>query len=62
VSAAYGNQWGFPKDDVVERWTAIGTKVMNTATAGAIEMRVCADSGFESITQYRVLRRRIWHE
>jgi competence protein ComEC len=62
VSAAYGNHWGFPKEDVVERWKAVGTTVMNTATAGAIEMRVCADTGFESITQYRVLNRRIWHE
>jgi len=62
VSAAYGNRWGFPKEDVVERWKAVGTTVMNTATAGAIEMRVCAKTGLESITQYRVLNRRIWHE
>jgi competence protein ComEC len=62
VSAAYGNHWGFPKDDVVERWTRVGATVMNTATAGAIEMQVCAKSGFKSITQYRVLNRRIWHE
>ncbi len=62
VSAAYGNRWGFPKDDVVERWKAVGTTVMNTATAGAIEIRVCAKTGIESITQYRVLNRRIWHE
>jgi competence protein ComEC len=62
VSAAYGNHWGFPKDDVVARWRAVGATVMNTATAGAIEMRVCIESGFEPITQYRVLNRRIWHE
>lgn len=62
VSAAFGNHWGFPKEDVVERWAAAGATVMNTATAGAIEMRVCAETGFESITQYRVLNRRIWHE
>ncbi len=62
VAAAYGNHWGFPKDDVVERWRAAGATVMNTATAGAIEMRVCAKTGIESITEYRVLNRRIWHE
>lgn len=62
VSAAYGNHWGFPKDDVVERWKAVDAIVLNSATAGAIEMRVCAKTGFEPIKQYRVMRRRIWHE
>ena len=62
VSAAYGNHWGFPKDDVVARWKAVGATVLNTATAGAIEMRLCAATGFEPIRQYRLLNRRIWHE
>ena len=62
VSAAYGNHWDFPKEDVVQRWRAAGAAVLNTATDGAIEMRICAASGFESITRNRVARRRIWHE
>lgn len=62
VSAAYGNHWGFPKPDVVERWEAVGAEVLNTAAAGAIELRICADSGLESIRRYRVDNRRIWHE
>ncbi len=62
VSAAYGNHWGFPKDDVVARWAGIGAEVLNTATSGAIELQVCAGTGIELIAQYRVLNRRIWHE
>jgi competence protein ComEC len=62
VSASYGNHWGFPKKDVVARWRSAGATVLNTATDGTIEMRVCAASGFEPITRYRHLNRRIWHE
>lgn len=62
ASAAYGNHWGFPKDEVVARWRAAGARLVNTATAGAVDMQVCADSGFSSITGYRVVKRRIWHE
>jgi competence protein ComEC len=62
VSAAYGNRWGFPKEDVVRRWQAAGAAVLSTATAGAVELYVCADSGFTEITGYRVMKRRIWHE
>lgn len=62
VSAAYGNHWGFPKDDVVERWRAVGTEVLNTAESGAIEIHACRGAGLKSIRQYRVLNRRIWHE
>ncbi len=62
VSAAFGNHWGFPKEDVVARWTAVGADVLSTATSGAIELQLCAATGLESITQYRVENRRIWHE
>lgn len=62
VSAAFGNHWGFPKEDIVARWEAVGARVLSTATSGAIGLRMCADSGIVSITQYRVDNRRIWHE
>ena len=62
VSTAFGNHWGFPKPDVVERWQAAGADVLNTATSGAIELRLCSTSGLESIRQYRRRNRRIWHE
>jgi competence protein ComEC len=62
VSAAYGNHWGFPKEDVVARWSAVGARVLNTATAGATEIQLCAATGVAAIRQYRRLNRRIWHE
>jgi competence protein ComEC len=42
ISAGYGNRWGFPKTDVVARWQAVGSDVINTATSGAISYRMCA--------------------
>ncbi|MGI9272928.1 MAG: DNA internalization-related competence protein ComEC/Rec2 [Woeseiaceae bacterium] len=62
VSASFGNQWGFPKADIVARWEAVGAEVINTAAAGAIQLRICGDSGLESIRRYRADNRRIWHE
>jgi len=62
ASAAFGNHWGLPQEDIVARWEAVGAEVLNTATSGAIGLRMCANSGLESITQYRVENRRIWHE
>jgi competence protein ComEC len=62
VSAAFGNHWGFPKEDIVARWEAVGARVLSTATSGAIGLTMCADLGIVSITQYRVENRRIWHE
>jgi competence protein ComEC len=62
VSAAHGNHWGFPREEVVQRWQQSGAQVLNTANSGAVEIEVCADSGLRSIRRYRVLKRRIWHE
>lgn len=62
VSSGFGNHWGLPKPDVVQRWRAAGANVMNTATSGAIELSLCAASGLESIREYRHDNRRIWHE
>ncbi|MDH4126162.1 MAG: DNA internalization-related competence protein ComEC/Rec2 [Gammaproteobacteria bacterium] len=62
VSSGYNNHWGLPKPDIVQRWQAAGADVLNTATAGAIELSLCAASGLESIRRYRHDNRRIWHE
>jgi competence protein ComEC len=62
VSSASGNHWGFPKPDVVQRWQSVGAELLNTATSGSIELRVCAASELESIREYRHDNRRIWHE
>ena len=62
VSAGYGNRWGFPKPDVVARWRATGAEVLNTATSGAISLRMCAGKGSREPSGWRNQRRRIWHE
>ena len=62
ISASFGNRWGFPKKDIVERWQAAGGMVHVTATSGAVGMRLCDEGGLVSLTRHRALRRRIWHE
>jgi competence protein ComEC len=62
VSAGYGNRWGFPKPDVVARWRSTGAEVLNTATSGAVLVRMCAQSGVSAPQEWRNIRRRIWHD
>lgn len=62
VSAAGGNQWGFPKPDVVARWRDAGADVLNTASSGAIRVRLCAYREAPSVREYRRARRRVWHD
>jgi len=62
VSAGFQNRWGFPKQDIVERWQAEGAAVYTTAASGAIGIRMCRGSGIERISRFRAEERRIWHE
>ena len=62
VSARYGNRWGFPKPEVVERWRAAGATVVDTAKAGAVSLRMCSNTGITSLRRHRIDARRIWHE
>jgi competence protein ComEC len=62
VSAGHDNRWGFPKQDVVSRWQAVGAEVLSTSTSGAISLRLCRGSGIVSVRQQRQASRRIWHE
>jgi competence protein ComEC len=62
VSAGYDNRWGLPKGDVVARWRAAGARVLNTATSGAIEYRVCPDTGATLRRRQRLDARKYWHE
>jgi competence protein ComEC len=62
VSASFGNRWGFPKPDVVERWSAAGARVLDTASAGAVSMRLCAGAGMTRLKRHRTDARRPWHE
>ena len=62
VSAGYGNRWGFPKAEVVERWQGVGAEVLATSRSGAITIRLCDKGGVVSVAQQRTAQRRIWHE
>jgi competence protein ComEC len=62
VSAGFGNQWGFPKEEVVARWEFVGAKVLTTATSGAISLRICSQSGVSNLVEHRLSERRIFHE
>jgi len=62
VSAGYGNRWGFPKAEVVDRWQGVGAEVLATSRSGAITIRLCAKGGVVSVTRQRTAQRRIWHE
>lgn len=62
VSAGYDNRWGFPRDVVVERWLSVGADVINTATAGAVSLRLCAGGGVTALRKDRETRRRFWRE
>lgn len=62
VAAGYGNRWGFPKADVVARWTAAGATVVSTAQNGAVEVRACKATGVTRIVYWRERLRRYWHD
>ncbi len=61
VSAGYDNRWGFPKPDVLARWQAAGTRVLNTATSGSIHYRICPDTGTVLTGENRKSNLEYWH-
>lgn len=62
ASAGFGNQWGFPKERVTKRWEGIGATVLDTATSGAISLRVCARDGITQLREERGVQQRFWHD
>ena len=62
VSAGFANRWGFPKADVVSRWRGVGAELLNTATSGAVSVRLCGDGGLGPIRRDRHQRRRFWRD
>ncbi len=61
VSAAHRNQWGFPKENIVARWEGAGARVLNTATSGAIRVRMCVAGHGIELWEYRETAHRLWH-
>ncbi len=60
VSAAYANQWGFPRPEVRARWEASGAQMVTTGASGAITIAL-GPSGEPRLTSRRERRRRYWH-
>jgi competence protein ComEC len=61
VSSSYRNRWGLPKEIVVDRWEAVGSEFLNTATSGAVYLRICAAQGLVEVREARRDRQRFWH-
>ena len=58
-SAGYRNRWGFPRAEIVERWSAAGARIMFTAESGAIEARVGVDGRID-VQEHRETHARYW--
>ena len=58
-SAGYRNRWGFPRPDVVRRWSDGGARTFVTSDSGAIEISLRAGEA-PTIREYRREHRRYW--
>lgn len=61
VSAGYGNRYGFPKAEVVDRYQRLGASVDVTGHSGAIRL-VLPSNGEPKLENWRESGRRYWHE
>jgi len=60
VAAGYRNRFGHPKDEVLDRYRTLGSRIYRTDYDGALLVEVAGD-GKVSIQRYRALYRRYWH-
>lgn len=58
--AGYRNRWGFPRQDVVQRWREAGAQTLSTPVSGAIEISVSV-AGFKPPRQFRIEHRHYWN-
>jgi competence protein ComEC len=58
VSSAHNNRWGFPRDEVRQRWESAGASLLVTADSGAIDLRF--ENGEIRFEAARSARRRYW--
>lgn len=59
-SAGYRNRWGFPKTEVVERWTAGGAHAYSTIDSGAVTIEILPE-GLAAPQEYRKLYPHYWY-
>jgi len=60
VSNGYGNRWGLPRAEVVQRWQHAGARVLTTAEGGAINVEVGPETGVGPPRLWRLQRPRWW--
>ncbi len=60
VSAGHGNRYGFPRGKVLDRWRAVGAKVLNTAQTGAIRFTLSPSAGLAGPELARERLSRYW--
>jgi competence protein ComEC len=58
-ATGYRNRFGFPKADVVARYTAAGARHADTASAGAISVRIIAGKAIH-VEGWRQQHRHLW--
>lgn len=61
AAVGYKNRFGFPKQQVVERYLQKNSAVLDTAENGAIRFLLHRDAGVELVDLYRHSARRYWH-
>ncbi|SEK31096.1 DNA internalization-related competence protein ComEC/Rec2 [Nitrosovibrio tenuis] len=59
-TVGYRNRFGHPKDAVVERYQALGSRLLRSDADGAILLRFADDN--VAVETSRALRRRYWHD
>jgi competence protein ComEC len=62
VPAGYRNRWGFPASSVVQRWSASGAQLLNTATSGAIEFDLGLAEPMSAPAEWRRKSLRPWRD
>jgi len=62
VSAGWRNRFGHPRPDVLQRYAAAGVPVLNTATAGAVEVDFPAAAPPHVVARWRHREARYWRE
>ncbi len=60
VAAGYRNRFGHPKDDVLDRYRALGSRIYRTDRDGALLLAIARDGAIK-VQRYRMLYRRYWH-
>ena len=60
VAAGYRNRFGHPKEEILERYRALGARIYRTDLDGALILTLAADGG-ATLQRRRALYRRYWH-